>query len=217
MIHILGKLPRQPAIAVSGGPDSMAVLDFISYKDPLVLHFNHGTEHADEAEQFVRDYCTEKNLLLRVGRACREKRSDESPEEYWRNIRYDFLYSELRLFGMFSNKVIDVITCHNLDDQVEQWLFSCLNGNPKLIPYRRDNVIRPFLTTTKAELESWCDRKGVPYLVDPGNKDYRYRRSFIRHELVPRSLEVNPGLYKVVAKKVRKEFEKLFDSSKECR
>lgn len=204
MIEFLGKLPWRPAIAVSGGPDSMAILNFLSKKSPLVLYFDHGTEHGAEAKAFVKRYCIKHGLELKLGLADRERTKDESPEEYWRNMRYSF----------FSNITeLPIITCHNLDDQVEQWIFSSLNGKPNLIPYCRtgqwNTVIRPFLITKKIVLEDWCKRKSVPYLTDPSNSDYRYQRSYIRHELVPRALKVNPGLHKVVKKKIVKEFSNL--------
>ena len=68
MIRITGEIPRQVAVAVSGGIDSMAVLDFLRRKhDVLVLHYNHGTPYAPKAEQLVRDYCEEHGVQVIVG------------------------------------------------------------------------------------------------------------------------------------------------------
>jgi tRNA(Ile)-lysidine synthase len=99
------------------------------------------------------------------------------------------------------------VTCHHLDDVAETWLFTSLNGTPKLIPSRRDNYLRPFLQTRKAVFEDWCDRKEVPYHCDESNNDTRFNRNYIRHELMPKALRVNPGLHKVLRKKIRKELE----------
>ena len=201
MIRIIGtRLNLKVKVAVSGGPDSMAILDFLirGKRDVTAVHFDHGTEHGAEARAFVEDYCERNNVPLIVGEANRAKLSNESPEEYWRNIRYDFFYSIL-------NKVNGgtIITGHTLDDQVENWIFTSLHGNPMLIPYYRSpGIIRPFITTTKAELLSWCERKKVPYVTDPGNTDSKYMRSLIRKEIVPQALRVNPGLYKVIRKKI---------------
>lgn len=199
MIHICGNIPRSVCVAVSGGPDSMAVLDFLlrGGREVTVAHFDHGTEHGSEAAEFVSKFCAEKNLKLFLSKANRSRIKSESPEEFWRNMRYEFLFS------------IDhqVITCHTLDDQVEQWIMTALHGNPRLIPYSNTNIIRPFITTTKASLLSWCDRKGVPYLIDPSNLSPRYMRSYVRHNILPQALHVNPGLYKVVKKKVKRLFE----------
>lgn len=207
-IHFLGKLPEQCYIALSGGPDSMAILDFLIRGGRKIeaLYFNHGTEHGSKAEAFVRDYCDKAGVTIHVGNitSFRPKiPSGESPEEYWRNARYQF-------FKGFEDKKI--IMGHNLDDEVENFLFTSIrNGKPSLIPYERKFgnavIIRPFIVTKKDVLESWCNRKQVPYIVDPGNTDFKYTRSFIRSEMVPRALQVNPGLYKLINKKVKKEFE----------
>lgn len=194
MIKIVGSIPNEICVAVSGGPDSMAVLDFVNTgkRKVVAAHFNHGTEHGQHAELFVTQYCKEHNIELLIGRANREKAKSESPEEYWRNIRYDFL----------NNIDMSVITAHVLDDQVEQWIMTSLHGTSRLIPFSNKNIIRPFIGTTKAELISWCNRKGVPYIVDPSNSSEKYMRSYVRTQLLPHALKVNPGLFKVIRKKV---------------
>ena len=204
MIKLLGNIPQRVAIAVSGGPDSMAALDFLSRskRDILVLYFNHGTEHSKDAEHLVLDYCRLKDIPCAIGNISRDKYKNESQEEYWRNERYSF----------FSNYYdCKIITCHHLDDAVETWIFTSLNGNPMLIPYKRDNFLRPILTTRKSNLVAWCDRKRAPYIIDPSNNNTDYMRNFIRHVLLPNALVVNPGLHKVVKKKVLEEYNKTMD------
>lgn len=194
MIHLLGNIPEKPYIACSGGVDSMVALDFLlngRYK-PVVLNFNHGTEFGDKAEEFLRKRCKELNLSFMVGKIQRERKRGESIEEYWRNERYKF-------FGQFANSII---TAHHLDDAVEWWLFSALHGEPKLIPYRNGNVIRPFLLTPKSEIRNWAERKGIQFLDDPSNADLKYMRTIIRHQIKMPALKVNPGLRTVVKKRL---------------
>jgi tRNA(Ile)-lysidine synthase len=197
MIKMIGdKLPRKLSVALSGGADSMAVLDFLirGRRDVTALHFDHGTEHGKQARAFVTQYCADNKIPLIIGEANREKSPDESPEEFWRNMRYSF-FNE---FVTYS-----IVTAHTLDDQVENWIFTSLHGEGRLIPYRRNpNIIRPFITTTKSELLEWCGRKNIPYVTDPGNSDEKYMRSLIRMKIVPEALRVNPGLFKVIKKKV---------------
>jgi len=195
MINILGEIPQKITVACSGGPDSMAILSFLSAhrkRDVSVAYFNHGTTFGMDAEVFIRDYCEERELPLTIGLIGNMDRGDKSTEEHWRDERAAFLEG------------IDgpVITGHNLDDVIEWYLFSTLHGQSKLIPYQRNNIIRPFLTTSKNTLESWCDRHDVPYIVDPGNKDEKYMRSIIRHKILPEALRVNPGLEKVIRRKL---------------
>ncbi|HIK67985.1 MAG TPA: tRNA lysidine(34) synthetase TilS [Flavobacteriales bacterium] len=195
MIHLSTKIPNQIAIAVSGGPDSMAALDFLSRnKDVSVLHFNHGTDHSDEAQQIVSDYCAVRDIPLTVGTLNEQIKAGQSREDFWRKSRYRFFEQEA---GRLS-----VITCHHLDDVVETWLFTSMHGNPRLIPTRRGRYLRPFLGTRKTTLEDWCDRKSVPYVIDPSNSDISFMRNYIRHEIVPRAVRVNPGLTKVLRKKI---------------
>jgi tRNA(Ile)-lysidine synthase len=197
MINILGSIPLDITVACSGGPDSMAILSFLSYRNKRnvsVAYFNHGTAFGNDAEVFIREYCSTHELHLTVGMIGTMDRGNKSTEEHWRDERAMFLE------GIEG----PIVTGHNLDDVMEWYLFSSLHGQSKLIPYRRNNIIRPFLTTSKENLESWCDRHSVPYLKDPGNVDEKYMRSIIRHKILPEVLRVNPGLAKVIKKKVEK-------------
>ena len=199
MIRLSAKLPNKLAVAVSGGPDSMASLDFlVRNKEVTVLHYNHNTSHAEEAEKVVRKYCKDANLPLLVGHLENEVPTGVSKENFWRESRYAFF----DLVTMTPGHNIPVITCHHLDDVVETWLFTSMHGAGRLIPTKRGRYLRPFLTTRKSVFEEWCDRKGVPYVIDPSNEDISFMRNYIRHEMVPRALRVNPGLHKVLRKKI---------------
>ena len=197
MIRLVGKIPNSFYLACSGGVDSMVALDFLingKYK-PTVLNFDHGTEFGDKARKFLRERCKELDIPIIITKITRDKRSDESMEEYWRTERYQF-------FSLLPGKII---TAHHLDDATEWWVFSSLHGQGKIIPYQRDNVIRPFLMTPKSEILSWAERKGVKYLDDPSNKDEKHMRSIIRHKIMPEALRVNPGLRTVIRKKIEVE------------
>ena len=202
MIRLLGSIPKKVYVAVSGGPDSMAVLDFIrkGKRDVTVLYFHHGTSHGQEAYDFVDFYCRSNKIPIEMGKISSKESGQKSKEEHWRDERHLFLSS-------FNGTVI---TGHHLDDAMEWWLFSSLHGNGRLIPYKRDNVIRPFLLTPRADLLSWNRKHDLPYIIDPGNKDESFMRSIIRHKIVPESLRVNPGLRKVIFKKLKHENVNLF-------
>ena len=198
MIKIQSKLPRKLYIACSGGVDSMAALDFLRRNhDVFVLHFHHCTEHGHKAAQFVEKYCREKDIpwLTNIPSNNREKTRAESQEEYWRNIRYDWL-------ERCTNR--DVITGHHLDDCVETWVWSSMHGTGKIIPYSRNNrIFRPFRLNRKRDLELWASLNNVPHLEDDSNSDLCYTRNYIRHTMMQNVLKVNPGIHKTIAKKVR--------------
>ena len=193
MIKITVPLPKQITVACSGGVDSMAVIDFLSRKhDVTIAHFNHRTQNGEKASEFVSRYCGDNNIVMLYGSPRSQKNSKESQEEYWRRERYDFL-----------SGLGPVITAHHLDDCVETYIHSALNGTPKVIPMIRNNVLRPFLTTRKSELISWCQRHDVPWIEDISNQDSKYMRNYIRNELMPHALRVNPGLHTLVKKIVQ--------------
>jgi tRNA(Ile)-lysidine synthase len=193
MIKLLGKLPLNPIIALSGGVDSMAVADFVSRSRSVsCAFFHHGTGVSDIAHKAVKEYCNQRGWQLYEGHIVNERPDDISPEEHWRNERYRWL----------DGLLLDVVTAHHLDDCVETYLWSTMHGTAKVIPYRRNRVIRPFLLTKKTELVDWAERNNVPWVEDYTNGDTKYMRNYVRHNIVPHALEVNPGLHKVVARKV---------------
>lgn len=192
MIRLVSGGPRITGVALSGGPDSMALLSFIgAHQNITAFYFDHGTKHGQEAKQFVSDYCHAKGISLVVGQIANSKTSDLSWEEYWRNERYAFL-----------NAQIDqtIATAHHLNDVAETYLWGCIHGKPKFINYQIKNIVRPFLLTPKTELLSWCNRKQVPYIIDPSNEDTKYTRNRIRQNILPQVDFVNPGFLTVVKK-----------------
>ena len=192
MIRFIGKLPRKCALAFSGGVDSVAVADFLinGKRDVHLAFFHHGTKTSDLAEEFVRSFAKERCVSLSVGSIGRNRSPEESQEEFWRNERYRFL-------DMYD---YPVVTAHHLDDAVETWIFNSLHGNPRIMPYSRGNVIRPFLVTPKKELIDWATRRNLKWVEDASNEDLSYMRNLIRHRIVPEALKVNPGLHTVVKK-----------------
>ena len=192
MIRFIGQLPRKCVVAFSGGVDSVAVTDFLlnGKRDVQLAFFHHGTKTSDDAEKFAKEFSRERSLSLSIGRISREKPSRESLEEHWRNERYRFL-------SMYN---FPVITAHHLGDAVETWIFNSFHGNPRILPYQRNNVIRPFLITPKSELIDWAEKKGLRWMDDESNNDVKYMRNLIRHRIVPETRKVNPGLDKVVKK-----------------
>jgi tRNA(Ile)-lysidine synthase len=200
MIKIQGKLPREIYVACSGGVDSMAVVDFLKNNHDITLvYFNHGTEHSTKAHRFVADYATKHNFPFMYGSlgtgAAIGKPKDDSWEEHWRKERYKF----------FHTINAPIISAHHLDDCVETWVWSSMHGTGKIVPYANKNVIRPFRLTRKRDFQMWADLKNVPHVEDDSNFDTCYTRNYIRHEMIPHVLRVNPGIHKTIAKKVKQD------------
>lgn len=185
----------------------MALLSFVRNSNPKITaaYFDHGTPHGKEALEFIRTYCSNSHIQLVVGEIKTSKPAELSPEEHWREERYNFLWS---LHGK-------VATAHHLNDVAETYIWGCAHGDAKLIYYRQlhhgkmTNVIRPFLTTEKDELVGWCNRHHIPYVIDPSNGDNKYTRNRIRNQIVPEMLKVNPGFLGMVKNRL---LNKLYDN-----
>ena len=194
MFKLLFPLPKEIVVALSGGVDSVAITDFLSHKHKVTCaFFHHGTENSERAFEFVAKFCTERNLPLMVGLIKNDKPKKLSTEEHWRNERYDFLDS-------FGDSLGPIITGHHLDDCVETYLWSSMHGQAKVIPAKRNNVVRPFLTTTKTEFTKWCEQKSIDWCHDNSNDDTKYMRNYVRKHIIPHAFHINPGLRTVVKK-----------------
>lgn len=193
MIKVQGKLSKNLVVACSGGPDSMAIADFLRRKHNLKLHFvHHKTDASEEAFQFLKNYSNKNDIDFVYSYIDETIPNGVSQEEHWRNQRYKFFYQHK----------IPVVTGHHLDDCVETWIWSCMHGEGKIIPYSNGNVIRPFRLNKKENFYDWCHRHNIPYVEDKSNNDTKYMRNYIRHEMIPHVLKVNPGIHKVIKKKI---------------
>ena len=202
MIRLLGKLPRRVTVAVSGGVDSMVLLDFLSRNhDIRAVFFNHGTDNSLRAQEFLTGELNIRGIPLMTGYLKSERRTDQSPEEFWREERYRYLDS--------LGSAETIVTAHTLDDAVETWIWSSLHGTSRLLPYRRNHVVRPLLLTQKQCLLDWAHRKGVKWVEDTSNQDMRYTRNYIRRELMPHALRVNPGIHTMIRRRLEERFENL--------
>lgn len=198
MIEILNKINKEIYIAVSGGVDSMAALSFLKNKHKVeVLYFNHGTNFSDKAEIFIENFCNKNKLILHKKKISIDKPKNKSIEEFWREERYKF-------FDNFNDK--NIVTAHHLDDVIEWWLFSAINGEAKLIPYKRNNIIRPFLVTKKEDFKIWCERNKIEFINDESNLDIKFSRNRIRHNIMPEILKLNPGIHKNLKKLLIKNY-----------
>ena len=183
-------------VACSGGSDSLALLHLCLRKgyNPCMWYFNHGDAIAEEEENFCVEHSKLYNVPILIDRySGPSKPVRKSPKEFYRDMRYAAMQ---RLKGA-------VVIGHNLDDVVESYLFSFLrNGEGYFIPYQRDNATRPLLLNTKQEGVDFLTRNQINWFEDPTNKDTKFTRNLIRHDMLPVVNEVNPGFRKVVKRKL---------------
>jgi len=200
MLHLLGKIPDKFVIACSGGVDSMVAAHFFYQggKNFELVFIDHDTENSRKGYEVVKKWSVEKGIPRHYRRIKSTRPKEESQEEFWRNCRYQIL----------KEFDVPIVMGHHLNDVMETWIFSCLNGQGRLIPYHNENanVIRPFLLNPKRKFYKWASRYNVPFVEDESNDDIRFMRNRIRHCVLPECLKVNPGLEKVLIKKIKEEF-----------
>ena len=209
MIKLLGPaLPNFVYVACSGGVDSLAVVDFLRRKHLVcVIYIDHDTSHSSFAFRAIKDYA-DKHKLGMYHRHIRDKKpKSKSLEEYWRDERYKILDKFCDYNGLDGPPNRPIITCHHLDDAVETYVWSCMHGNGKVIPYYRgSSVIRPFLLNRKSEFINWAKKNDLHYFDDPSNSDTSFTRNHIRHNVISQIEKINPGIYKVVKKKIIEQY-----------
>jgi len=207
MIRQLFKVPSSCYVACSGGVDSMAVLDFLNKGNKVrgALYFNHQTSQSNDFESIVYQYCADNSLEF-LSKTLEKEKDETSLESFWSKERNNFF------------KMIDgpVVTAHNLDDVIEWWIYTSLRGNPKIMPSSNKNILRPFLSTKKSSLKSWALTRNIDYIEDETNKDVRFMRNFIRHQLMPGCQVVNPGLHKTIFKKLHERESNVSKNRRRC-
>jgi len=207
------------SLAVSGGPDSMAMAHaLIKIKNEIssnveVLHFNHQIrgEAAKSDSVFVQTYfhslgiatyASEKNVVEL------SKKHKISLEDAARSARYEFFASHIH---EKNNKSI-LILGHNFEDQVETILMhiirgSGLNGLQGMAEMSHQtignlgiNIFRPMLTLSKDSILEYCSVNNIPWRSDQTNTSTEYTRNSVRLELLPFLKKYNSGIYKSIDK-----------------
>ena len=179
-------------LAVSGGPDSLALLHAMVHIAPerdLTLHVAHldhrlRPDSADDAS-FVRAQAEALGLAVTLGTADDTAApKGKSPEEAARERRYRFLNEVARATGSAR-----IATAHTLDDQAETVLMRVLVGAGRRglsgIPPKRWYVIRPLIDVRRAEIEAFCSALGLEPRIDPTNADPAFLRNALRNDVLP--------------------------------
>ena len=180
--------PARWVVAVSGGMDSVALLHLLRFVKPVadvelvVAHLDHGMRAGSARDaQFVRGLCR----AWRV--PCFETRALHVPatEAAARTARYSFLEQVRRR----ANASL-ILTAHTQDDQAETLVLRARRGAGAwglggIQPFRADGVGRPLLRVARDQLREYAAQVGLVWREDPSNRELRFARNRIRHELIP--------------------------------
>jgi tRNA(Ile)-lysidine synthase len=172
-------------LAVSGGPDSMVLLDAAAHaareQVSLVATFDHASgPHSGAAAELVERVAESLRLPVLVGRA--QVPDPGAGETEWRRARWRFLRHSAAELGA------RVVTAHTRDDQVETVLMRAMRGaGPRGLAamFADSPVVRPLLATSRADVERYVGERGLETVRDPGNLSRAHLRNRIRLELIP--------------------------------
>jgi tRNA(Ile)-lysidine synthase len=194
-----GAKPRV-LVALSGGRDSMALLDALGeLADELSIalsaaHVHHGlSSQADAWAAFCAEACAARRVPLAVHRVRIVRAGGESLEAAARAARYAAL----------ATSDGDLIAlAHHADDQAETMLLQLMRGagpaGLAAMPLHRSPaagpaLFRPLLSVSRRAIDAYAQARGLAFVDDESNADTGLRRNFIRHEIAPRLAAAFPG------------------------
>ncbi len=192
---------RRVVVGVSGGADSVALLRALHFlQDQLqlelyVAHFDHHTRAGQSAEErkWVEELVKQIQLPVRIGKIDID---GDFSEEAMRQFRLDFLIETAQEF-----QAAYICLAHHADDQAETVLHHLIRGTGLQgmtgIPARRVlsehlTLLHPMLAVRKSAILNYLESISQEFCVDSSNRDLRYTRNLIRHQLIPLLNKLNP-------------------------
>ena len=180
-------------LGLSGGPDSMCLLDvLLSLNKSLNIicaHINHNIrKESFEEASFLKKYCEEKKLNFETTTFSKKSETENYNELELREKRYDF-FSEI--IKKYNAKYL--LTAHHGDDLIETILMRLTRGSNlkgysgiQLITDKKEyKIVRPLLFSTKNEIELYNKEKNIPFVIDKTNEQDDYTRNRYRHNVLP--------------------------------
>ncbi len=202
--HSMAVAGERLLVAVSGGPDSTALLAGLRELAPEmgvalgVFHLDHGLRPEAAAEAlFVRRLAERWQLpffLSEVDMAAKSHDIGLGLQAAARQTRYASLQTVAQ-----ANGYDKLVLGHTADDVAETLIMRLLRGSSttglgSIPPVREGRIIRPLIAIERSEVLSFLADRGLEFTEDPSNTDHKYLRNRIRHELLPQLLTYNPRL-----------------------
>ena len=198
-------------IAVSGGQDSMALLNLINdmkTKHNWFINVWHGDHQWHEKSEIyaleLKNYCNKKNISFFLDQANKKTISSEEKARDW---RYEKLRQRANKLFIENQKIIDIylLTGHTNTDNAETFLLNLARGSnyaglsymdKKRFLENHIFLIRPLLIFSREDTKKFCDRTNTPIWEDPTNYDLSIKRNLIREKIIPMLETMYPGCSK---------------------
>ena len=192
-------------VALSGGADSMCLLTALlrlGYKvEAAHCNFHLRGTHSDNDALFVRRHCQQQNVPLHLRDFDTKHEAElhgESIEMAARRLRYAWFEEVIQTTGI---QILCV--AHHLNDNVETTLLNLTRGTGIRgltgMAQHHKHIVRPMLTLTRQEVESFLKEQSIEFVTDHTNTDTRFRRNKIRHEVLPLLRSINPSVDQAIA------------------
>lgn len=190
-------------LAVSAGPDSMAMLHILNAWQEEgqftigAAYLNHQLRPEAEAEQeYLQTFCQAHQIPFytrTVDVSAYARRGKKTLEEAGREQRYLFFKELCSQFDWQK-----IATAHHRDDRAETVLIHLLRGSGikglrSIMPFS-GQLIRPMLAVSKVEILAYLKANAIQYFIDASNYDLNYLRNRVRHELLPLLQTYNPQI-----------------------
>lgn len=194
-------------VAVSYGPDSMALLNILKnkfgYSSIVCAHVHHNHRKESDIEALnLKSFCDRNNIIFEMMKI-ENYTGGKFTEEDARYKRYAFFEDLLK---KYNSKYL--FTAHHGDDLTETVLMRLVRGSSikgyggiSLISKRKDyQIIRPLLFITKSEIIDYCNKNKIDYAIDISNNSDDYTRNRYRKYILPKLKEENKNVHKKILK-----------------
>ncbi|MFB6344796.1 MAG: tRNA lysidine(34) synthetase TilS [bacterium] len=206
-------LNNEILVAVSGGSDSMTLLDLLRRLGdslgftPVPVHVNYRFhDQSNRAFDILADYCDTHGLGL-VGKSIRQpgvhREAAEGLEARARSIRLEFFKQQAQRFSSDG-----IFLAHHRLDQVETIIMNvgrgcgpgALAGMSPAVDHGALILYRPLLKTPQRRIKEYVEDRELNYIDDPSNENERFARNKIRHTLIPEWRTAQPAPVEAVSK-----------------
>ena len=187
-------------IGFSGGADSSALLHYFKDKAHQVVcvHINHMIrgDEAQRDEEFCRRICQGYGVELvchKIDIPSLARERGQGIEQTAREERYRVFNELLEARGFDA-----ILTAHNANDNAESVIFNLVRGSGANgmsgIKGKNGKILRPLILATRAQILEYCEKNNIEFVNDSTNDSTEYTRNYLRHEIVPWLLKLNPSL-----------------------